>query len=44
VAFYSTIFIATLEGGIMMSRLERDKKAITHTIAHLRNIVTEISI
>lgn len=41
--FYSTIFIATLEGGIMMSRLERDKKAITHTVAHLRNIVTEIS-
>ncbi len=44
VAFYSTIFIATLEGGIMMSRLQRDKKAITHTIAHLRNIVAEISI
>ena len=44
VDFYSTIFIATLEGGIMMSRLQRDKKAITYTIAHLRNIVAEISI
>jgi len=44
VSFYSTIFIATLEGGIMMSRLERDKQAILHTITHLRNLVTEISL
>ena len=44
VDFYSTVFIATLEGGIMMSRLDRDKKAIVHTIDHLRNIVSEISL
>ncbi|MFC7357742.1 TetR/AcrR family transcriptional regulator [Jejudonia soesokkakensis] len=43
VEFYTTIFIATLEGGIMMSRLERNKNAITTAIQHLKNIVTEIS-
>lgn len=42
--YYSTIFIATLEGGIMMSKLERDKASITHAIAHLRNLVKEILI
>ncbi|QIE60044.1 TetR/AcrR family transcriptional regulator [Rasiella rasia] len=42
--FYATIFIATLEGGIMMSRLERSTDAIHKTIAHLRNLVEEISI
>ena len=44
VAFYSTIFIATLEGGIMMSKLERNTNVIRLTIEHLRNIVREISI
>lgn len=43
VAFYATIFIATLEGGIMMSRLERNPTSILQTIAHLRNIVKDIS-
>ena len=42
--YYSTIFIAILEGGIMMSRLERDKASITYAIAHLRNLVKELSI
>ena len=42
--FYSTIIIATLEGGIMMSKLERSKTAIINTITHLRNQVKEISI
>ncbi|MCH9661339.1 MAG: TetR/AcrR family transcriptional regulator [Bacteroidetes bacterium] len=42
--FYSTIFIATLEGGIMMSKLERNKNAIETTIAHLRKQVFDISI
>jgi TetR/AcrR family transcriptional repressor of nem operon len=41
--FYATIFIATLEGGIMMSRLERTPDAILKTVAHLRNVVKEIS-
>jgi AcrR family transcriptional regulator len=43
-AFYATIFIATLEGGIMMSRLERTPDAILKTVAHLRSVVKEISI
>lgn len=41
--FHSTIIIATLEGGIMMSKLERNKEAITKTIAHLRGLVVQIS-
>ncbi len=43
-AFYATIFIATLEGGIMMSKLERNTKAIATTIVHLRAIVQKISV
>tara|TARA_R100000935_G_scaffold36196_1_gene57079 strand:+ start:197785 stop:198375 length:591 start_codon:yes stop_codon:yes gene_type:complete len=42
-AFYATIFIATLEGGVMMSKLERNTDAILITIAHLRKLVQEIS-
>ncbi|GGG21562.1 TetR family transcriptional regulator [Dokdonia pacifica] len=42
--YYITIFIAILEGGIMMSRLENNKTAITHAINHLRNLVKEIVI
>lgn len=41
--FYATIFIATLEGGIMMSRLERNSEAILYTVEHLRNITNQIS-
>ena len=41
--FYSIIFIATLEGGIMMSKLEQSKNAITITIEHLRTLVKDIS-
>lgn len=41
VAFYTTIIIAVLEGGIMMSKLERNSEAINTTIAHLRSIVAE---
>ncbi len=41
--FYSTIFIATLEGGIMMSKLEQNKEAIVTTIEHLRSLVKDIS-
>ncbi|MBT8262015.1 MAG: TetR/AcrR family transcriptional regulator [Bacteroidia bacterium] len=44
ISYYSTVFIATLEGGIMMSKLERNKKAISHTIDHLRGLVDELSI
>lgn len=44
VAFYSTVFIASLEGGIMMSKLERNEEAIQHSIKHLRRLVKEISI
>ena len=41
--FYATIIIATLEGGIMMSKLERNKEAIGHTIQHLRNLIEQIA-
>ena len=41
--FYGIIVIATLEGGIMMSKLERSKDAITKIIAHLRELVIQIS-
>ena len=41
-AFYATIFIATLEGGIMMSRLERKPDAILKTVDHLRTVVISI--
>lgn len=41
--FYATIFIATLEGGIMMSKLERNTDAIRQTIVHLKKLVQEIS-
>jgi AcrR family transcriptional regulator len=44
VSFYGTIFIATLEGGIMMSKLERSTDAIRHTVEHLRALVSEISV
>jgi len=44
IEFSSTIFIATLEGGIMMSKLERNKNAILHTIQHLRNLVQQMSV
>ncbi|GAB5401629.1 MAG: TetR/AcrR family transcriptional regulator [Aureisphaera sp.] len=43
-ALYSTIIIATLEGGIMMSKLERNKKAILQTISHLRKLVRDMSL
>lgn len=42
--YYSTIFISTLEGGIMMSKLERNKNAISHCVKHLRALVRYISI
>jgi len=44
VDFFSTIFIATLEGGIMISKLERTDTAIKQTIVHLRNTVDRISV
>ncbi|MAM28189.1 MAG: TetR family transcriptional regulator [Flavobacteriaceae bacterium] len=40
--FHATIFIATLEGGIMMSKLENSNDAILKTIAHLKSLVSEI--
>jgi len=42
--FYATIFIATLEGGIMMSKLEQSTDAIDKTIQHLRTLVLDISL
>lgn len=42
--FYATIFIAALEGGIMMSKLEQSSETIMKTIQHLRTLVAEISL
>jgi len=44
IGYYTTIFIATLEGGIMMSKLEGNKTAITHAITHLKSLIKDISI
>ncbi|MEQ3655558.1 MAG: TetR/AcrR family transcriptional regulator [Dokdonia sp.] len=44
VAFYATIFIATLEGGIMMSKLEANQSSLRHAITHLRQVVQYITI
>ncbi len=41
--FCSTVIIATLEGGIMMSKLERNEESIMHIISHLRDLVKLIS-
>lgn len=43
-ALYSTVIIATLEGGIMMSKLEGTKTAILHTIEHLRDVTKKLSL
>ena len=41
--YYATIIIATLEGAIMMSRLERTDSSILQAIRHLRELVLELS-
>lgn len=43
VHFYASIFISTLEGGIMMSKLEGNGTGIRHSITHLRQVVEYIS-
>jgi TetR/AcrR family transcriptional regulator, transcriptional repressor for nem operon len=43
ISTYTTVFIATLEGGIMMSKLERDDRSIHQIIDHLRTVVRSIS-
>jgi TetR/AcrR family transcriptional regulator, transcriptional repressor for nem operon len=40
--FYATIFIATLEGAIMMSKLRGDNQDIKRAIRHLGNQLKEI--
>ncbi|MBL4662849.1 MAG: TetR/AcrR family transcriptional regulator [Flavobacteriaceae bacterium] len=44
VDFFRTIIVATLEGGIMMSKLERSDDAISKTITHLRSLTKTISV
>jgi TetR/AcrR family transcriptional repressor of nem operon len=41
---YATIVISSLEGGIMMSKLERNKNAITHCVKHLKTVIQLVSI
>jgi TetR/AcrR family transcriptional regulator, transcriptional repressor for nem operon len=36
-ALCATIMIATIEGGIMMSKLQNDNKDVTDIVAHLKN-------
>lgn len=42
--FYATLMIATLEGGIMMSKLEGDNNDIRKMITHLNAQLTEIEL
>jgi AcrR family transcriptional regulator len=42
--FYATLFIATLEGGIMMSKLTGNDDDIRKMIKHLNNMLTEIEV
>jgi AcrR family transcriptional regulator len=42
--FYATLFIATLEGGIMMSKLEGNNNDIRKMIKHLNAHLTEIEL
>ena len=44
IEFYATIVISSLEGGIMMSKLERNKKAITHCVKHLEMVIQSVSL
>ncbi len=43
-AYFTTIIIGSLEGGIMMSRLEQNESAIQQSVQHLRSVVDSISI
>ncbi|WP_203294795.1 TetR/AcrR family transcriptional regulator [Luteirhabdus pelagi] len=43
-AYFTTIIIGSLEGGIMMSRLEQNESAIRQSVQHLRSVVDSISI
>jgi TetR/AcrR family transcriptional regulator, transcriptional repressor for nem operon len=42
--YFSTVMIATLEGGIMMSKLSRSDKDIRIVIKHLEAMISEIEI
>lgn len=44
IEFYATIVISSLEGGIMMSKLERNKNAITHCVKHLEMVIQSVSL
>lgn len=44
VNFYASVFISTLEGGIMMSKLEGNGTGIRHAITHLRQVIQFISL
>jgi TetR/AcrR family transcriptional regulator, transcriptional repressor for nem operon len=39
-ALCATIMIATIEGGIMISKLQNDNKDITDIVIHLKNWIT----
>jgi AcrR family transcriptional regulator len=42
--YYATVMIASLEGGIMMSKLSRSDKDIRMVIKHLEGMITDIEI
>jgi len=42
--YFATVMIASLEGGIMMSKLSRTDKDIRIVIKHLEGMISEIEI
>ena len=42
IAHYVTVIIASLEGAVLISKLERNTAAINHIIKHLENQIAEI--
>ncbi len=42
--YFSTVMIASLEGGIMMSKLSRTDKDIRIVIKHLEGMISEIEV
>jgi hypothetical protein len=42
VEYYATVFIASLEGAIMMSKLRGNDDDIKRVVKHLESLVTEL--
>ena len=44
IQYYTNLFISTLEGAVMISKLEKDPTAIKHAVTHLRTQVDQVSL